>query len=288
MAAFTLVELGAVIVASIVAGVVGVALVTSPSHCCTSPVLKDSSQLRGILQGMVMLAEANKGQFPLPSVIDSGNTTVAAQGEAKDTTANILSLMIYQGFFPVELTVSPLEVGNVDMMLTYQTSLPAAAIDPARAQWDPAFSADFTAKAPGNTSYAHTAPIGPRRQQWSLASGDATLAVLGARGPQVASVAPGPSGPVPTLAKARSNTLRMHRPRNRWQGNIGYQDNHVDLETEMAPEDVLYWVRGRSGADAFARDTLFYDEPDDASGGNAYLTITIPVAGVPGGKAIWD
>src|SRR5690606_35361465 len=134
-----------------------------------------------------------------------------------------------------------------------------------------------------NTSYAHLSPAGARRSHWSAAAASATRAILGNRGPQVTSVARGDDGPAPKLAIAGSNTLRIHGPADAWHGNIGYQDNHVDLETHMAPEDVLYRAPGGGSA----RDTLFYDEPDDVIGDNNYLTVTIPSA-VAGGKAIWD
>jgi hypothetical protein len=135
------------------------------------------------------------------------------------------------------------------------------------------------------------APVGLRRSRWSLAAGDPTRAILGNRGPQIASVAPGPGGPAATLADPKSNTLRIHGPATRWHGYIGYQDNHVDLETDLAPDDVLYTIRGGSGGaggGGQARDNLFYDEPADAAGDNNYLTVTIPAAGVGGGRPIWD
>ena len=43
-------------------------------------LVKDSTQIRGIHQGMVLWAQNNKDQYPLPSVIDAHNDTVADQG----------------------------------------------------------------------------------------------------------------------------------------------------------------------------------------------------------------
>src|SRR6478736_6361381 len=58
----------------------------------------ESSYIRGIHQGMVLWAQNNKDVYPLPSLVDVKDDTVAEKGREKDTTANIMSLMIFNGF----------------------------------------------------------------------------------------------------------------------------------------------------------------------------------------------
>ena len=244
----------------------------------------DAVRVRGIMYGMTLWSQQNGDSYPLPSAIDLDDTTVAAPGAEKDTSANIFSLLVYNGYLPVELLVSPLEVGNIDKDEDYETDQPRAAINPDKALWDPALTADFTGEAPGNISYAHISPVGARAAHWTGADPSATRPVIANRGPQITSVTQGADGPEPVLANPRSNTLRIHGPAGSWEGNIGFQDNHVDFHRALAPEPIWY----TTSAGARAADVLFYDEPDDPAGANAFLTITIPAAGVPGGTPIWD
>ncbi|MEK6703883.1 MAG: prepilin-type N-terminal cleavage/methylation domain-containing protein, partial [Planctomycetota bacterium] len=59
----------------------------------------------GIHQGMVLFADANKDQYPLPSLLDTANATINAPASSKDTTANIISTLIYANFFGPEICV---------------------------------------------------------------------------------------------------------------------------------------------------------------------------------------
>jgi hypothetical protein len=274
---FTLIELVLVVIIGLV---VTVFLLTIGAHepRVTSRQLKDSTQIRGILQGMVIWAQNNQDRYPLPSALDVNNTTVAATGTAKDTTSNILSLLVYNGYVSTEMFRSPAEVnGNIEVYDDYEFDAPSTAVSPTTALWDPAFhaspSAPFNIGAAGNpanignNSYAHTAPVDARRPLWG-ATFVATQVAIANRGPGVIRVDQTRDGPVPVF-DPHSNTYLIHGSRTRWEGNVGYNDNHVTFETRIGPEGLTY----TTAAGKERPDHLFFDEPDDPTAANAFLGI---------------
>lgn len=281
---FTLVDLLAVL---LVLGLIAVVLLPAigSNRCCGSRPLKDSTQIRGVHQGMVLWANNNQDRYPLPSLVDKDSTTIASEGDEKDTTANMISLMIFNGFFSPEICVSPAEANEgIRIYDKYQYTDPSGAADPKKALWDPGFRADFTT-GEGNFSYGHAVLLGERKERWRM-SFAADYAVLGNRGPEIAGVAKKKSPEVaPKLVLAESKTFLIHGGRKTWEGNIAYDDNHVNFETSLSPEGVLY----KDAEKKAWRDTLFFDEPDDPTGLNAMLGIV-----VKSGKAkedwklIWD
>jgi hypothetical protein len=255
---------------------------------------------------MVVWAGNNNSQYPLPSVVDRENATVGEIGAEKNTTANILSIMIFNGLISPELCVSPQEsnTGSIETMSDYTFTEPFAAVIPSQALWDPAFRADFTdQRYKANNSYAHLLPSGARLGKWSDTFGS-TEAIFGNRGPQVAGVSRDTRGtPTITWANSNSNTFLIHGGRYSWEGNIGYNDGTVHFETKAYNNSVEYkpWPWNSSAnhqqpltpnqlaANKPVPDVLFYDEPDDAEGTNAFLGIFTKAGEKPGEfKAIWD
>jgi prepilin-type processing-associated H-X9-DG protein len=227
--------------------------------------------------------------LPLPSAIDVNNATVPEIGAAKDTTANIFSLLIYTGGISTETCICPAEDNTevIQQSESYEFNNPKAASNPANALWDPAFSADFTNGHIGNFSYAHIPPSGPRLAHWSTATMNPGDAIMGNRGPQIASVTHNGDGSVtPLMAIPNSNTLMIHGSPNAWEGNIAYADGHVGFEIKMAPPCARPYM---DAAGKSWPDTLFFDEPDDPSGANAYLGIFIKAGPKPADFVpIWD
>lgn len=247
--------------------------------------MRDATQVRGILYGMVIWAGNNQDRYPLPSLVDVKDATVIEPGPAKDTTANIMSILIYQGMIPVDMCVSPAEVNrNIAMMEGYEFTKPTKAVRPDEALWDPAFSADFT-NGTGNFSYAHRPPSGPRLKEWANTF-NAQLPVIGNRGPQITSATKGkPPKVTYTLANPNSNSLLIHGSRNQWEGSVGYNDNHVNFETQINGSTAEY----TDAAGVKWHDHLFYDEPDDPTGANAFLGIFIKAGPAPSDfVSIWD
>ncbi len=105
------------------------------------------------MQSLIVWASNNNGSYPLPSQLDVANMTVAEKGRAKDTTANILSLLIFNGHISTEMCICPDEANKrIANFEDYEYSNPKKAVKPQEAMWDPAFSTDFT-KGKGNWSW---------------------------------------------------------------------------------------------------------------------------------------
>jgi len=284
--AFTVIEFIVIIVAVLV--IVAVLLPTCSSrrpHGVRQ--IKDSSQVRGIVQAMSIWASNNKDSYPLPSAIDLDGDTVPDEGRAKDTTANIMSLMLYNGSVPTDLLISPAEANpNIQQYTGYEFNSPKAAVRPDKALWDPAFNVDFTGKKPGGFSYAHLMPNDERLARWSNTF-SATEAVLGNRGPAIASVTK-KSRPIvmATVKDTNSFTFLMHGARSTWEGNIGFNDSHVDFKTDYSDESLGMYA----SVDGLKwNDVLFYDEPDDAAQNNVFMGIfTKAGTSTSAFDAIWD
>ncbi|HYE63651.1 MAG TPA: hypothetical protein VD997_16790 [Phycisphaerales bacterium] len=215
------------------------------------------------------MSSTQNDSFVLPSWVDKVDTTVAGDPSAKDTTANVVSYMIYNGFIGPELCVSPAETNPaIQINTTFQYSNPAAAVEPAMALWDPAFSVDFTNGKVGNFSYAHLFPFGTRKIKWSN-SFSATEPVIGNRGPRVSSVDYSSDPMRPQMVYDRNSfTMAIHGPRRSWEGHVAYNDNHVDFETTLAPKASTF----KKSSISFA-DCLFFDEPEDTDDLNTLLGI---------------
>lgn len=285
--AFTMLELAVVLILAAVAAVL--LLPALGRTKCGARGMKDASQIRGVMQGLVVWAQNNKDSYPLPSALDLDNTTTSEQGRAKDHTANILSLLIYNGFVPVDLLVSPAEANpNIEPFANYQFGNPQAAADPSKALWDPAFSVDFI-KGKGGTSYAHLQPTTPRIDTLWKPTFNASEAVLGNRGPQVTAVQATETDVTVTVANPDSVTNLIHGSRTSWEGHIGFNDNHVDsLMTldwnTMQPKPTYLSTSGKRLV-----DVAFFDEPDDAEGTNSFLGIFTTAGEQPQDwTAIWD
>jgi type II secretory pathway pseudopilin PulG len=291
--AFTLIEFLAVLIVCV--GAMAVLILTlRASMARRYRPMKDATQVRGIHQGLILWRQSNSDRYPLPSELDAANQTVNAESpETKDTTANIISILLYNGFFSPELCISPQESSpSIKVFEQYAYSEPptAAAADKTLALWDPAFNTDFTGGKTGHFSYAHALPSGAaRRRLWSNTL-VATEAVIGNRGPEIAASNKGKSRKVsPSPRSAFSNTYGIHGPRTTWEGNIAYGDNAVHYETSMFTETANGSLTYTDTAGVKWNDLLFFDEPDDVAGTNNYLGNFIKAGKEPADfTAIWD
>jgi hypothetical protein len=257
--------------------VVGIALLlpTLGHRRINRSQLKDSMHIRAVVQALWIWSANNKGRYPLPSVVDVDNATIAAPAETKDTTAHLLSMLVYNGTITPELLVSPSEASSSVVVASgYSYQSPPAAADRAAALWDPSFRGTpidrllpGATDARGNQSYAFVIPLGRRREvYWRESSAEAGAPLVGNRGPTFASedAAPGserwtlPPGPL----GAESLTLRIHGGRTTWEGNVGLVGGGVVFRRSVTPEGVTY--AHRSGA--LGRDNLFVNETDEAAG----------------------
>jgi hypothetical protein len=256
---------------------------------------KDATQIRAIQQAMVVWAQNNQDRYPLPSLIDKQDATVKEKDRAKDTTANILSLLIYNGMIDTAVLVSPFEVNEaVAPHESYEFDRPRAAVTPEQALWDPSLKASL-GPAKGHISYAHLQPAGKRLDRWSntFVSDEA---VAGTRGPEIENATAQGEAVVPTFAKATSNSLRILGDGTVWSGHIAFNDNHVEFLSGLAHQKPYTTKLTYASADGRTKhgrkrpDILFYDEPDDAAASaNTYLGIFTKAGVTPQEfKTIWD
>lgn len=313
---FTLLEL--ILVIALGAGLVGLLMPALGKARTSARQIKCSTHVRGMHQGLVLFAQNNNEEYPLPSMLDKANHTVAVEEGAsvgiKDQTKNIVSILMFNAFFGPELCVSPAESNpDIEMDKDYEYSEPEAAIDQRLALWDPRFRATpgaaiqgARAENKGHFSYAHSMPFGGRRKSWSNTF-QATEAILGNRGPWYELV--GGAGGTWTLSKNKpvdaldypgaaraatvSNTLLIHGGRTTWEGNICYNDNHVGYHTQPDPDSSPLTFSGLPKSNNVRGDNLFADEhekdrtpgPDSLVGDGPSTNVNGYLRSYSGGRA---
>jgi prepilin-type N-terminal cleavage/methylation domain-containing protein len=290
--AFTLIEL--LVVIAIIALLIGILLPALAKAKAQANKLKDATQVRSLMQGLVIFASNNNENYPLPSRLDKNDKTIEVQGNSpleKDTTGHIFSVMIKSGIIDVEICNSPIDIGEYEIDDDYEYDSPSGAeggsdVERAQALWDPNFAGtpndlSYDGGSPGaeigigNFSYAHTPPLLLRRAQWSNTF-SATEAALSNRGPGAyeldGSADDGSWDLVDTTGVTTADgdeplgttslTILMQGSRTKWAGNIGFNDNHVEFFSDPDPTNIVWTFSGLTEGKISKSDNVFVNEDD--------------------------
>lgn len=249
--------------------------------------IRDTANQRGIGQALVIFAQNNQDQYPLPSRLDKADHTVKADDpKQKDDTKNIMSVLVYGGFFGPEIAVSPAELNpDIKRDSDYEFSEPKGASDPRNALWDPRFKGPPSAgyqgcreEDPGNFSFAHVPPIGGRSKMW-FNTFLSTEAVLSTRGPWYELAGDGATGTWKVSEGAAPGAMANARAAGRkgtesvtlfkrgelisWEGNVVFNDSHAEFHRTPTPESLPFTFAGLE-PEARRRhpDHLFVNEND--------------------------
>jgi prepilin-type N-terminal cleavage/methylation domain-containing protein len=297
---FTLVEL--LVVIAIIALLIGILLPALSRARRNAIRVKDSSNIRSVLQGFNAFAPDNQNRFPEPSVVDRNHRTLnlPSSGDVgeKNTTGGVMSIMIFQRILTPEIVVSPADTGSVIVYEDFEYDRPRGVPQQSlarQAQWDPKFKGSVAdhlnddgifAGAPGtangvsnalisNNSYAHTPIGGARRAQWQNTVSSSQV-VIGNRGPDY--VMPtsvpttNPNEPFfwelqPGTTGTDSPTLTFYGSANSWEGLLGFGDASVRVFREPNPDEVI--LTRRQGNNTFTLpDNVFMDEWWEGAGVN--------------------
>ncbi len=302
---FTLVEL--LVVVSIIALLIGLLLPALARARKSAWQVRDAANIRATHQGFVGFAQDHKESYPVPEVLDANDDTEAPggiNGNGKDRSGNIWSVMLFAKILDPEVLISPAEVGPIAKITDeqYDYSTPDSTPNPFNALWDPNFKgsplddiAGITAPSStvnaqiGNCSYAHMPIIqGARREYWGTVHNLGTIAILGNRGPVYengtsSSTAQLPVGQdewrlVTGLTGTESDSLRIHGSKTSWEGNVGYNDGHTTFELRPDPSGLSL----KYSPTRIAKDNVFVNEREITNNSqtatfsrrlNAYLRI---------------
>ncbi len=330
---FTLIEL--LVVISIIALLVGVLLPALSRARKKALEIRSAGNVRGIHQGFVAFAPDNNGDYPVPSRLDRNDNTEDFGNNVylKNRTGGIFSYMLYQAILSPEVLIDPAEANPDIRAVTddeFDSKEPDTAVNSDLAVWDPAFkgtpsgldeAANFQSNGPGGTgneipantgcmSYAHVPMYGKRMDAyWNSEAQRSTVAAIGNRGPRYNGQSGQPDMSISTPQSewnlkegaegTESFTLLIHGSKNKWEGNIGYNDGSVKFENRPDPKEVTIEFENSddTGADnlfvaekTVKTNFIFTGANDDLEYLNNYLRMfrkgPNPVAGTQGNAII--
>ena len=265
---FTLIEL--LVVISIIALLIGLLLPALSKAQQNARETKDRAQIKQIHAGMLIAAQTDKkGSLPIPGLVDRllGEQGVGDESWAYNNTRCLYSLMVAKEYFNPDLIFGPTEINPVVVEMGKAGTRPYdfTKYNPAQdVYWDSGlgdkvdattipsnassttYTKDGTAPGYCNTSYAHNALWGIRRDtQWKNTS-DSTKPLMGTRGVN-------PAKRTDKDYYVKNYATQLIGPKQEWNGNICFADNHIDGVVSFKPEGVTYECGGANAK----RDDIF-------------------------------
>ena len=215
----------------------------------------DARQINTVHKGWLIAATEIDAVAPLPSLAVQHDSS-SHEDFSLNHSANIYSLIIAWELFPPGNFISPHEVSDHVTEADYNYD----AYDPTNdVYWAPAFVMHIEDPAIGaNSSYAHIAAVGDRRDALRMAKSSSDVPILGTRGPDVTNLDP--------AEYHRSPTYRFSKPYDRWTGNIVFADNHGETLQTFYPQLTAYQS---SGHDRAIKDNIFSADFDHPHGPQA-------------------
>jgi len=277
---FTLVEL--LVVIAIIALLIGLLLPALARAQRSARSVKDANNIAQIHKAfLIYSADDSHGYLAMPGRInrwtDARLGSVPGQGpenEGKNTSGHMYSAMIAQEYFNPDILYSPVEAA--DNVQEYRgadgNGYEYEAYDPAAdSYWagdvpDPAQDNGGTGAVyapnslfkvkinrpvqygPCYTSYAHLMLCGDRRTNTWRNNQDSSKPVFSTRGTK--------NGATSGDDYSKSPTLLLHGGEKEWNGQVGFNDNHVEYSRSAYPNNVAF----ETGDRELTKDNIFSDE----------------------------
>ena len=305
---FTLIEL--LTVMAIIALLVGLLLPALAQARSKALMIKDQTQIKQIHLAWTTFSRDYDGIYPTPGLINRlpdpmlGGLDKPGRGPEDihaNTSAAMYSACIMGNYFTPQILVAPTEPsGFVAVKDDYNWSV----YDPLGdiywdADEDGNSSADFPEYIPFatrlegpmagrlcNTSYAHMPIVGDRKTREWRDTLNSQWAVIGNRGVR-------DGDDTNEEVYYGSVTLEFHGGRKEWVGNIGFNDNHVELLHTFYPAGLNYLGDdvGGGGDTTTNPDNIFKNDTESNNSGEGHdiwLTLVSEINAVDDIQAEWD
>jgi prepilin-type N-terminal cleavage/methylation domain-containing protein len=233
--AFTLIEL--LVVMAIIALLLSLLLPALAKARASARQVKDGTQVKQVHTGWLIWSGDFNGTLPTPGLIRRlplQGQTIPTPGRGDEdklanSHANLYSAAVMASFASPQLLVSPSEAsGRIVALSNYDYDLYDVANG---VHWDSNFKTDLDSVC--NVSYGTMPLLGNRKAQEWKNTLNSKFAVVGNRGVK--------DGSLQASVYNGSKTLEIHGTRKKWEGQICYNDNHVNFEESFTPEglDIL-------------------------------------------------